>query len=105
MVIVADDPIVGDGNTKEVSREIAQSGFAVSNGLGIDNPVLRPDSGVDLFQEAGRVHGIAKRGSDDSCQGFGVNEEILARGEPAGSVVSEPATRDDEVQMRMVLKL
>ena len=105
MVIVPDDPVVGNRDPKDVACQVAQAGFPVSHGLAVDNPLLRPDLGFDLFQEAGGFHRITEFRSDDARQWFGVNEEVLARGEPPGFVGSEPATGDDEVQVWVKLKL
>jgi len=57
------------------------------------------------LQEPGGFHRVTVLGPDDAGQRFGVDEEIVAGGEPSGVVGGDGAAGDDEVQVGMVLQL
>ena len=103
-VLDVDDTRVGDGDFEDVGGQVFEASFAGGYCLGIDIAVDVPDSGGDLIEELSLFHQIAELGFEDFGERFDREKEIDPGGMPGAIGRTESATRNDVVNMGMVLQ-
>jgi hypothetical protein len=105
IVFDLDDSVVGDGDPKDIGGEILDGVGAIPHSLGIDVPGDVPDFRGDLVQEAFLFHFIMELGPEEDGEGFDGEEEIRARGMPGVILAGDGTSRDDIVDVGVVVKL
>jgi hypothetical protein len=95
---------VGGGGLEDVTAEIAQSIFARTHRLEIDDPTLLPGFGGECFP-GGKVlflEGSGEEGAEVLSQGSFGEEELVAGGDPGALVGAEAAAGQQIMDVGMV---
>ena len=104
-VVELDDATVGDGDPEDIGGEVLEGRVAVWIGLTVDVPGGVPDRWVDVLQQSSFGHLLFANGSVDGGEGFHRDQEVGSGGAPCVTVFGETATRNDVMDMRVVLEL
>ncbi len=106
LIVEANDPAVGDGDTEDVAREVVEHGLlAFSPGRAMDDPGFGPRG----FGQNQIGTTLLERGSELAAQEFGQSfdrdEEGFPCRMPVVTVLGDAATCDQTMDMRVVEKL
>jgi len=100
-----DDAVVGDGDLEDIRGEIGEGGVAVVIGLTVDVPGKSPGLRIDLLQQTGVAHLFFEDGAVDGGERFDRDKEVGPGGPPGRAVLGEAPTRDNVVDVGVVLEL
>ena len=101
----ADKTVVGDGDLEDIGGEVGEGGVAVVVGLTVDIPGDGPDLRIDVLQQTGVAHIFFEEGAVDGGEGFDGDKEVGPGGQPGRAVLGEAPTRDDVMDVGVVLEL
>jgi hypothetical protein len=101
-VLKVEDPPIGEGDAKDIGRQIFEGGFTDSDRLAVNDPLLSPDLGRNLPGQPRLLQSSAELGSKEAGQGFDVNEEGIAGTPPGQSVSGQTVAGDDGMDVGMV---
>jgi hypothetical protein len=104
IVLAGEDAMISDGDAEDVGGQVRQRRAAVADGLGVDHPVLRPDSRVDLLEQPGRPHRVAEASPEDPGERAVGDEEVRPSGHPDRTVGAGSAAGDDVVDVGVVFE-
>jgi hypothetical protein len=96
---------VGNGHPEHIATQILQGMDTIPCGLAMNNPVLLLDLGGDLIQQLGFFHFRSELGAKYGRDSLHGQEEFIRSGQPAFPVGTHSTTRDQIVQVRVILKL
>lgn len=103
-ILEANDAGVGDSDFEEVGGEIFQSRLTGGDRLGVDVPVDLPELGWDLIEQFVLLHEITEFGTEDFGERLDGEKEIDFGGMPRAIGGTQSPTRDDVVDMGMILQ-
>ena len=99
------DSGIGDSHPEDIGGEVFQGCLAVAYGLTVDVPGDLPDAGIDFVEQPLSCHLGLEFGPEDFGEGSDRQIEVVAGRQPLFSVGGQSTSRDDEVQMGMILHL
>lgn len=99
------DSGIGDGHPENIGSEVFQGCLAASYCLTVDVPGDLPACRIDFVEQPLPCHFGLEFGSGDLGQGSDGQVERVAGWQPLFSVGGQSSSRDDEVQVRMILHL
>jgi len=99
------DSGIGDGYPEDIGGEIFQSCLAASYGLTVDVPGDLPACRIDFVEQPLSCHLGPEFCLEDFGQGSDGQVERVAGRQPLFSVGGQSSSRDDEVQVGMILHL
>lgn len=101
----AGEPLISQPDAINVAREIERRLCARADLLNMDRPPSSPDARIDGGRQASALKHALHVRAEDRGEGVARNEKARVRGrEPRLPVGGEPAGRDEEVRMRMILE-
>jgi hypothetical protein len=104
-VLQADETVVGDGDLEDIRGEVGEGGVAVVVRLTVDIPGDGPDLRIDLLQQTGVAHLFSEEGAVEWGERFDRDKEVGAGRAPGRTVPREAPTRDNVVEVGVVLEL
>src|SRR5262249_19818093 len=104
-VLEAYDAAVGEGNPGDVGGGGDEGGMAMGIGLTVDVPRDGPHLGIDVLQQSGLAHLFFEERTVDKKEGFDKNKEVNTKKTPSNAILRETPTRNDVVNIKMVLQL
>jgi len=104
-VLESHETSIGDGDPEDRGGEIGEGRIAIGTGLRVDIPGDIPDLWVDVRKQSGSAHVFFEEGAVERREGLDGDEEVVSGGDPGGAVLWESTTRDDGVDVGMVLEL
>ena len=99
------DSGIGDGYPEDIGSEVFKGCFAASYGLTVNVPGDLPACRIDFVEQPLSCHLGPEFCLEDLGQGFDGQIEGVACRQPLFSVGGQSSSRDDEVQMGMILHL
>jgi hypothetical protein len=60
---------LADGDAKDAAAQVSQDLFSLAGVLGMDNPIVLPELGRELIQQAGGAQSATKLGAEDAGKG------------------------------------
>src|SRR3989304_10168631 len=99
------DSGIGNGHPEDVGGKVFQGCLAASYGLTVDVPGDLPGCRIDFVEQPLSCHFGLEFGSEYLGQGFDGQVEGVSGWQPLFSVGGQSTSRDDEVQMGMILHL
>ena len=102
-VVEAFEAAVDDRDAKDVARQIVEDLFPGPGVLDVDDPLLAPDRGRRLIEEAGLAEARANLGAEEAGQRPPGDQERRVLGRHPGPVgAAQPAGGDEHVHVGMV---
>ncbi len=97
-----DDATVGDGDFKDIGRQIFDAVLAGRCGLTVNDPVLIPDIGGDLVIKLADFHHVAEFGFEDFRHGLDGQKKIDARAVPLSVRFGKRPAGHDIMDVRVI---
>jgi len=104
-VLEADDTSVRDGDSEDIGGEGGEGGVAVGLRLTMDIPGDGPDLRGDALQEPGLAPLFFEERTGDGGERLDRDKAVGSGGAPGRAVLGEATTRDNVVDVGMVLQL
>ena len=94
---------MADGDAKEAAAQVSQDLFSLAGVLGMDDPIVLPELGRELIQQAGGARSATKLGAEDAGKGAHWDQKGGVFGRmPLGVLGVRAAGADQQMDMGMI---